>query len=83
MASIPIEERGAEEVTHMTGLADDGRVVRVRVTPEGSPVLNYAFDVTPAHLITALITERGVVAPTKEALTAAFRERVIGWRAAG
>ena len=76
VASIPIEERGAEEVTHMVGLADDGRVTRVRVTPEGSPVLNYAFDVTPARYVTGLVTERGVVEATKPALAAAFPDRV-------
>ena len=76
VASIPIEQRGAAEVTHMTGLGDDGRISRVRVTPEGSPVLNYAFDVTPARFVTGLITERGVVAATKPALAAAFPDRV-------
>ncbi len=74
--AIPIEQRGAEEVTHMTGLGDDGRVSRVRVTPEGSPVLNYAFDVTPARYVSGLITERGVVAATKPALASAFPDRV-------
>lgn len=58
---IPIEERAAEEVTHISGLADDGLMYRVRVTPEKSPVANYGFDVTPARLVTSLITERGVV----------------------
>ena len=51
---IPIEERDAEEITH---------VGSERVVPEGSPVLNYAFDVTPADLITAIITEKGVAYP--------------------
>lgn len=82
VASIPIEERGPEEVTHMVGLADDGKIARIRVTPAGSPVLNYAFDVTPAALVTGLITERGVVAPTKAALAAAFPERVVARQAA-
>ena len=76
VAAIPIEQRGAEEVTHMTGLADDGTIARIRVTPENSPVLNYAFDVTPADLVTGLITERGVVAATKTALAEAFPDRV-------
>lgn len=77
VADIPIEQRGAEEVTHMTGLTDLGRVERIQVTPPGSPVLNYAFDVTPAALVTGLITERGIVAATKTALAAAFPERVV------
>lgn len=72
VAAIPIEQRGGEEVTHMSGLDDQGRVTRIRVTPDGSPVLNYAFDVTPAALVTGLITERGVVAATKPALADAF-----------
>ncbi len=76
VVEIEIEERGAEEVTHMSGLAQDGSLVRIQVTPAGSPVLNYAFDVTPAHLVTGLITERGVIEPTKAALAAAFPERV-------
>ena len=77
VADIPIEQRGAEEVTHMTGLAADGSIARIQVTPPGSPVLNYAFDVTPAALVSGLITERGVVAATKPALAAAFPERVV------
>ena len=76
IAGIPIEQRGAEEVTHMSGLTDAGQVTRIQVTPPGSPVLNYAFDVTPATLVTGLITERGVITPTKAALAAAFPERV-------
>jgi methylthioribose-1-phosphate isomerase len=76
-AEIPIEQRGAEEVTHMSGLSDAGTIERIQVTPPGSPVLNYAFDVTPAALVTGLITERGVVAATKPALAAAFPERVV------
>jgi len=58
---IPIEERVAEEVTHISGLCDDGQVRSVQVTPKGSKAANYGFDVTPARLVTALITEKGVV----------------------
>ena len=58
---IPIEERSAAEVTHIAGLCDDGQVRTVQVTPTGSPAVNYGFDVTPARLVTALVTERGVV----------------------
>ena len=82
LADIPIEQRGAEEVTHLTGPTDDGTLARIRLTPPGSPVANYAFDVTPAALVTGLITERGIVAPTKAALAAAFPERVVMRRAA-
>jgi methylthioribose-1-phosphate isomerase len=59
---IPIEERAQEEVTHIAGLCDDGQVRTVQVTPQGSRAANYGFDVTPARLVTGLITERGVVA---------------------
>jgi len=65
---IPIEERAQEEVTHITGLCDDGQVRTVQVTPKGSPAANYGFDVTPARLVTGLITERGVVKADAEAM---------------
>ncbi|NNM79973.1 MAG: S-methyl-5-thioribose-1-phosphate isomerase [Gallionella sp.] len=65
---IPIEERAAAEVTHISGLADDGQIHTVRVTPLNSPVANYGFDVTPARLVTALITERGVVQADEKSL---------------
>ena len=73
---IPIEQRGADEVTTMTGRTADGRIESVRVVPDGSSVANYGFDVTPARLITGLITERGVLAATRAALAQAFAERV-------
>jgi methylthioribose-1-phosphate isomerase len=73
---IPIEQRGDEEVTHMTGRTADGRVETVRIVPEGSPVANYGFDVTPARLVTGLITERGLLKPARAALSAAFPERL-------
>ena len=72
---IPIEERGAEEVTHLPGLTADGRVETVRLTPEGSGAANPAFDVTPARLVTALITERGVCPASREGIAALFPER--------
>jgi methylthioribose-1-phosphate isomerase len=72
---IPIEERSGDEVATMTGETADGRIETVRVVPRGSDVANYAFDVTPARLVTGLITERGVVAATREALAGAFPER--------
>jgi len=73
---IPIEQRGAAEVTDMTGRTADGRLETVRIVPEGSPVANYAFDVTPARLVTGLITERGVLKANRTALSAAFPERI-------
>jgi methylthioribose-1-phosphate isomerase len=75
LAEIPIEQRGADEVATIAGRTADGRIETVRVVPEGSAVANYAFDVTPARLVTGLITERGIVAPTREALAKAFKER--------
>ena len=72
---IPIEQRGAEEVTDMTGRTAEGRIETVRIVPAGSPVANYAFDVTPARLVTGLITERGVLKAERAALAAAFPER--------
>ena len=56
----------------MTGRTADGRIETVRIVPEGSPVANYGFDVTPARLVTGLITERGVLKPDRAALAAAF-----------
>ena len=70
---IPIEERGAEEVRHADGW-HDGRVVEVRLTPESSPVANYGFDVTPARLVTGLITERGICEASEAEIGAMFPE---------
>ena len=72
VAEIPIEQRGAEEVTHITGLDAGGELRIVRLTPEGSPAANYGFDVTPARLVTALITERGVCPASEAGLSALF-----------
>jgi methylthioribose-1-phosphate isomerase len=66
VAEVPIEERSDREVTHIVGAGVDGDPSEVRLVPEGSGGLNPAFDVTPARLVTALITERGV-APANEA----------------
>jgi methylthioribose-1-phosphate isomerase len=76
LAEIPIEERGAAEVATMTGRTADGRIETVTVVPEGAKAANYAFDVTPARLVTGLITERGVIAATRAALAEAYPERV-------
>jgi methylthioribose-1-phosphate isomerase len=75
LAEIPIEERGADEVATMTGRTAQGVIETVQVVPDGSPVANYGFDVTPARLITGLITERGVIAASRAALAGAFPER--------
>jgi methylthioribose-1-phosphate isomerase len=72
---VPIEERDGAEVSKITGRAEDGHIVTVQVTPEGSPVVNYGFDVTPARLVTGLVTERGVAPATAAGLLSLFPER--------
>ncbi|MBI4724344.1 MAG: S-methyl-5-thioribose-1-phosphate isomerase [Rhodomicrobium sp.] len=69
---IPIEERSAIEVTHMAGLAESGEILTVQVTAPGSHAANPAFDVTPARLITGLVTERGIAPATREGLAQLF-----------
>ena len=71
---IPIEERDGDEVTHISGRDDTGAIRRVRLTPRGTPARNFAFDVTPARYVTALITERGVCAANEDALRNLFPE---------
>jgi methylthioribose-1-phosphate isomerase len=75
VAEIPIEQRDADEVATMTGRTADGRIATVRIAPAGTPAVNYGFDVTPARLVTGLITERGVIAASRAALAGAFPER--------
>ncbi len=72
---IPIEERHAGEVSRMSGRTEAGEVVAVDLLPEGSAVANPAFDVTPARLVTALITERGVCAASEAGLLSLYPER--------
>ncbi|MDA0239162.1 MAG: S-methyl-5-thioribose-1-phosphate isomerase [Proteobacteria bacterium] len=74
IAEIPIEERDPKEVTRMAGLTDDGTVTEVTITPAGSAAANYAFDVTPARLVTGLITERGVCEASEVGLSGLFPE---------
>lgn len=66
---IPIEQRDASEVTHMTGQRPDGTIATVAIAPPGSAAANYAFDVTPARLVTGFITERGVTPASREGLS--------------
>lgn len=75
VAQIPIEERDAREVTHMTGRTDTGDIVTVEISAPGSPAANYGFDVTPARLVTGLVTERGVCAASREGLLSLYPER--------
>ncbi|MEO1517665.1 MAG: S-methyl-5-thioribose-1-phosphate isomerase [Bacteroidota bacterium] len=74
LRDIPIEERAAEEVTHIQGWVD-GQIQKVRLSPADSPAKNYGFDVTPARLVTALITERGHCNASEDGLTTLFPER--------
>jgi methylthioribose-1-phosphate isomerase len=78
VAQIPIEQRSAEEVTRMTGRTAEGQVVTVDIAAPGSPAANYAFDVTPARLVTGIITERGVAEASEAGLLALYPERAEG-----
>lgn len=75
VAQIPVEERGGEEVIWMEGWTPDG-VKAVRLTPEHSKAANYGFDVTPARLITGLITERGICEPSADSVLALYPEKM-------
>ncbi|TJV53787.1 MAG: S-methyl-5-thioribose-1-phosphate isomerase [Mesorhizobium sp.] len=75
LAEIPIEERSSDEVSLVWGKTADGKVAQVRVSPDATPAANPAFDVTPARLVTGLITERGVAKASREGLKAMFPER--------
>ncbi len=74
IAEIPIEERSGAEVTDLTGRTADGRIETVRVVAEGSAAANPAFDVTPARLVTGLITERGRCEASEAGLTAMYQD---------
>jgi len=76
VAEIPIEERGAAEVTDLTGRTADGRIETIRVAAAGSPAANPAFDVTPARLVTGLITERGRCEANEAGLAGLYPEKV-------
>jgi methylthioribose-1-phosphate isomerase len=76
LREIPIEERSARELSHLSGRLPDGSVATVALLPEGSPAANPAFDVTPARLVTGLLTERGLCPATAEGLRALFPEHL-------
>ncbi len=75
---IPIEERSGDEVSFVQGVLADGTRTRLRISPEATPAANPAFDVTPARLVTGLITERGIAPATAEGLAAMFPEMARG-----
>ena len=74
-AAIPIETRGGDEVLTVAGRDDHGQMVRVAIAPHGTKAVNYAFDVTPARLVTGLVTERGITRASRDRLAAMFPER--------
>jgi methylthioribose-1-phosphate isomerase len=74
-SGTPIEQRSTREVTHVTGLVGSGDPVEVAIMPPDTPAANYAFDVTPARLVTGLITERGICPATAAGIGALFPER--------
>ena len=75
VGDIPIENRGAEEVTRMTGVTDAGEITTVAIAPDGTNAANYAFDVTPSRLVSGLITERGVSDASEAGLRRLYPEK--------
>jgi methylthioribose-1-phosphate isomerase len=75
MKEIVVEERNAEEVTTISGFAD-GRIQSVRICPEDAAAANYAFDITPARLISGLITEKGICKATEKDIKEMFSEKI-------
>ncbi len=73
---IPIEKRGSKEVSYIQGKTKTGEIQEVLLTPEESPALNYAFDVTPAHLVTGIITERGICKANEKDILELFPEYI-------
>ncbi len=76
LKEIPIEERSGDEVSHLSGKADNSAIERVMITPQTTTTANPAFDVTPRHLVTGLVTERGVCSASPEALSAMFNDLI-------
>ena len=71
---VPIEQRDATEVRTIQGL-HDGEIKQVLLTPQESPAANYAFDITPARLVTGLITERGICEASEEGILGLYPEK--------
>jgi len=78
LRDIPIEERSGDEVSFVQGRDGAGQVSRVRISPDATPAANPAFDVTPARLVTGLITERGIASATRTGLAGLFPDRAEG-----
>ena len=76
LKEIPIEERGAEEVSFIQGWSEEEQEIRrIRLTPKESPAINYGFDVTPARYVSGLLTERGICKASEEGLLSLFPEK--------
>lgn len=74
---IPIEQRGGEEICQVCGLTEDGRNEKVLIAPAGTATANYGFDVTPARLITGLISERGICAASEAGIRGLYPEKFV------
>jgi len=74
--SIPIEQRNSDEVTLVQGIHNN-KIVKVQITPNKSPAANFAFDVTPARLVTAIITEKGICEASEKGISSLFPEKKI------
>ncbi|HSH13603.1 MAG TPA: S-methyl-5-thioribose-1-phosphate isomerase, partial [Desulfurivibrionaceae bacterium] len=74
---IPIEQRGGEEICQVCGLTEDGRTEKVQIAPAGTATANYGFDVTPARLITGLISERGICPASEAGIRGLFPEKFV------
>lgn len=75
LTEIQVEERNAEEVTHIEGLIG-GKIEKVRICPDNAGSANFAFDVTPARLITGLITEKGICKPEEKEIRKMFSDKI-------
>jgi methylthioribose-1-phosphate isomerase len=75
LREIPIEERSDLEVTTMQAIGPDNRIVHARIAPNGTRVANPAFDVTPARLVSAIITDRGIAPASREGLQTLYRRK--------
>jgi methylthioribose-1-phosphate isomerase len=69
---VPIEQRDDREVTEIIGQLANGEITSVRISPADTAVANYAFDVTPARLVTGLITERAIIDAQREAIARVY-----------
>jgi methylthioribose-1-phosphate isomerase len=75
LTEIAIEERSGEEITHIRGLSETAEMTTIAIAPPDTPTVNYGFDVTPARLITGLISERGIMAANEEDILRLYPEQ--------